>query len=153
MDSDNKIKIVVLVSVSAIAFTVGRYTVPTKVRIETKIVEVEKKTTDSESSKHKETEIITIKNPDGSEKTTTKIIEDSNKQKKTESDSAKNTNSSTETTKSGPSINLAALGGWDLSSQKPVYGALVSKQILGPVTIGAFGLSNGSVGGSVGVQF
>jgi hypothetical protein len=35
----------------------------------------------------------------------------------------------------------------------PTYGVSVTKQVLGPMTVGAFGLTNGTVGVSVGINF
>src|SRR5258706_14382864 len=62
------------------AFALGRYTVPEKVRIETKTVEVEKKTTDKttdiKKEKRKKTTITTITHPDGTKETSTVITDD-----------------------------------------------------------------------------
>ena len=35
----------------------------------------------------------------------------------------------------------------------PVYGASLTKEFIGPVTIGAFGLTNGTLGVSIGLNF
>jgi hypothetical protein len=48
-------------------------------------------------------------------------------------------------------LSLSALAGTDLRS--PVYGAHVSKEILGPVSVGIFGLTNGTFGASIGLNF
>lgn len=50
-------------------------------------------------------------------------------------------------------LNVSILVGLDVSRQTPVYGASITKQVLGPITVGAFGLTNGSVGGSIGISF
>ncbi len=53
-------------------------------------------------------------------------------------------------------INISALAGLDFSKPlalTPIYGISVSKQVLGPIAIGAFGLTNGVVGLSLGVTF
>jgi len=52
--------------------------------------------------------------------------------------------------------NVSALAGYDFSKPKdlvPIYGVSVSKQVLGPWSIGAFGLTNGIIGLSIGVTF
>lgn len=52
--------------------------------------------------------------------------------------------------------NISALAGYDLShprSLTPLYGVSVTKQVLGPITVGAFGLTNGVLGVSLGVNF
>lgn len=53
-------------------------------------------------------------------------------------------------------FNVSALAGVDVShlrSLQPIYGVSVSKQVFGPVTAGAFGLTNGIIGVSLGVSF
>lgn len=65
-------------------------------------------------------------------------------------------NSRTKTvTKPGPKVNVSALAGVDTTSSilKPVYGISVSKEFIGPITVGAYGLTNGTVGLSLGVNF
>jgi len=52
--------------------------------------------------------------------------------------------------------NVSALAGYDFSKPKdlvPIYGVSVSKQVLGPFTVGAYGLTNGIIGLSIGVTF
>ena len=51
-------------------------------------------------------------------------------------------------------MNISALVGVDLpNSLKPLYGASFTKQFLGPISIGAWGLTNGTLGVSVGINF
>jgi hypothetical protein len=53
-----------------------------------------------------------------------------------------------------PKVNVSALAGVSTTdSRKPVYGISVSKEFIGPITLGAFGLTNGIIGISVGVNF
>ncbi len=53
-----------------------------------------------------------------------------------------------------PKWNVSGLVANDFRSVlKPVYGASVSKEVLGPITIGLWGLSSATVGVSVGVNF
>jgi hypothetical protein len=51
-------------------------------------------------------------------------------------------------------LNISALGGMQFeNSFQPVYGISVTKSIVGPVTAGVFGLNNGIVGLSIGLNF
>jgi hypothetical protein len=134
-----------------VSFDLGRYTVSAP---ETKTETSQTTNTDTESNKdtHKETTTITEKQPDGATTTTTKIVEDTVTKKDTET----KTDSHTEQTVTPPklnTLNLSVLAGIDLSRQTPVYGASVNKQLLGPITIGLFGLTNGTIGASVGLNF
>lgn len=53
-----------------------------------------------------------------------------------------------------PTINLSALVANDFTAiPKPLYGLSISKEFLGPITVGAFGLTNGVVGLSLGYNF
>lgn len=51
------------------------------------------------------------------------------------------------------SIKISALAGIDFSQRKIAYGAEVSKQILGPISVGAWGLTDGVIGVSIGISF
>lgn len=52
-------------------------------------------------------------------------------------------------------INVSALVANDFStgSLKPLYGVSVSKEVIGQITVGAFGLTNGTLGLSLGLNF
>lgn len=119
--------VIALVSLSA-AFAFGRYSSPVKIKTITVVKRVKNQVVHE-----------TIK-PDGTvEKTIT-----------TQVNTDKNTDS--QTTKGGaPQINVYGLVG--VQALKPVAGAHVSAEVLGPISIGVFGLTNGSVGGSVGLRF
>jgi hypothetical protein len=54
-----------------------------------------------------------------------------------------------------PTINISALIGKDFhkSGFEPLYGVSVSKEFIGPVTIGAFGLTSSVVGVTIGLNF
>lgn len=54
-----------------------------------------------------------------------------------------------------PTLNVSGLVANDFSTGvlKPVYGISVSKQIIGPFTVGGFALTNGTIGVSVGLNF
>lgn len=163
MSLSNTSKVLIVVAVVGVSFALGRYTVPEKVKVETKIVEVEKKTSSSKEDtsvdKHKNTKIIVVEKPNGEKTTTTEISENTDIDKKktgeSTSDSTKNTDSLKETTRGDSKLTISALGGVDFTKSVPqvVYGASVFKPILGPITIGVWGLSSPSCGASVGIQF
>lgn len=52
-------------------------------------------------------------------------------------------------------INVSALAANDFSRGliSPTYGISISKEIVGPITIGLFGLTNSTVGLSLGINF
>lgn len=92
---------------------------------------------------------VTTKTPAGDVKTV-KTVDSNTKSKSTEN---KQINAPSSPTKR---LNVSALAGVDLSNLRavvPVYGVSVTKQVLGPVTVGAFGLTNGVIGVSLGMEF
>jgi VCBS repeat-containing protein len=134
------------------SFALGRFSISAVSA--TKLVESDNKTEQKELDKdtHTKTETVTIKKPDGTTKTVTTIdttaevkIDD----KKTEVDNKVQTS----TPVKRPTINVSALAVLDLRTGLPAYGASASKEILGPVTVGAFGLTNGVLGISIGLDF
>lgn len=155
---ETKTKIIIVVVALATAFAVGRYTVPEKVRIETKIVEVEKKTTDKEKDKneHKKTTIVVVTKPDGTRESTTTITDDTNTNSKTHStdDKSTTTEKTKEITAGTQKTTVLGLVGMNLTKAAlPDYGLSVSKPILGPVSVGVFGFKSGIVGAGVGLSF
>lgn len=53
-----------------------------------------------------------------------------------------------------PALNVSVLGGVTLTRGSTIiYGLSVSKEIAGPITTGLFGLSNGTLGLSIGLNF
>lgn len=126
-----------------IAFAWGRYSAPTKVETKTITVEVEK-------TKVVEKKVIVEKvNPDGSKTTVTTV--DTN----TETQTDTNTNSTTVKENKKSTLNVYAMGGLDVTNPANgfIVGAHVSKQLLGPVSIGLFGFTNKTAGVSVGFSF
>lgn len=115
---------------------------PEKVRVETKTVEVEKII---EKIVHKETKVT--EHPDGTKETV--VVEDSNTIGRTES--TKNTYTK-ESISKGSKVNISILGGIKSDLNTVVYGASVSKELIGPITIGAWGLTDKTFGISVGLN-
>lgn len=137
-----------------ISFAVGRWASPTKTIIETKVVtvEVEKKQTDIEQ--HKKVTIVDAKKPDGTETKTTVITDDKDtKSSETDQKSSSETTKK-ETDRSSSKVTVSALAALNISAPGvPIYGVAVTKPILGPLTVGIFGLSNSTAGVSVGLTF
>lgn len=130
-----------------LAFATGRFLTP--VKIETKVVEVEKKQTETEKDKHKETTTVTTEKPDGTKTTETKTTEDTTNHRT--SDTTKTSDSDTTKTYGGSKTGIYALGG--LSGGIPTYGLAVTRQLLGPISVGGWALTNGTIGVSLGLEF
>lgn len=57
---------------------------------------------------------------------------------------------------SSPKWNVSAMAGYDFTKPKdlvPIYGVSVNRQVLGPFTIGAYGMTDGIIGLSIGASF
>ena len=52
-----------------------------------------------------------------------------------------------------PKNFVSGLGGYDVSRRTYAYGLHVQRELIGPVTVGVFGLSNNTYGISLGVNF
>lgn len=136
-----KQKIIVSGVVVLVAFAFGRYTAPKIPNVATTVDNTKNVNTNT----HKTTTIT--ENKDGTK--VTKITEDTNKISESE-----NKGSQVVTAPKTSLINISALGSLDTSRGfVPVYGISASKEFIGPITLGAFGLTNGVVGLSVGVNF
>lgn len=143
----------------ATAFAFGRYTVAVKTVTVTKTVEVEKKVTDidAEQKKHTKTTVVETQSPDGAKTKTTTITQDTDSKKNTDIvDNTKKDETDIKTvTEAGSKVTISALGGVHINglSSKLIYGVSVSKPILGPITAGAFVLSEPAAGVSLGLTF
>lgn len=124
-----------------IAFAVGRYSVPES-GIKTTEVKV-----DEEKDKQVHKVVTTVKSPDGTVKTVVTVDSDTQTSKKQDS----TTNQSTVAKRS--TLNVALLGGYNTKSPSVTYGLSVSKELIGPATLGVYGLSNGIIGLSIGLDF
>ncbi len=148
--SDNKQAVIGFILLLG-AFAFGRWTVPTRTVIETKVVEVEKKQENKDIDREKHKTTVTIERPDGSKETTvtetvgTHINTETSTDKETASESKK-------TTEKAASVTVSGLAG--LSDFKtPVYGASITKPFLGPIAVGFWGLTNSTFGISLGLSF
>lgn len=144
---------VIIASLSLVSsFALGRFTTPVKVITETKTIEVEKKEKTKDKEKHKRTEVIEVVKPDGSKETHTIITDDTESHSKSTDNKTVNTDTRTETTRNSSPVTISALGGMSADDLgKPIYGLSITKSILGPITVGAFGMTNRVVGISLGL--
>ena len=134
-------KYIAVIVLVVIAYATGRYMSPEKVKTEVKTIEVEKIVTKVQRKK-----VVIKENKDGSKETV--IVTDTKSDEKGKS----NTDiENKEVTKKG-SFNVSVLAG----SSIPINGVLgvsATKNVLGPITVGAWGLTNGTAGLSVGLNF
>lgn len=156
-----------------VSFASGRYLVPEKIKIEKQIVTVEKKTEDKKiadtTNIHKDKTYTktstTKKNKDGSSvTTTTTTVQDKTKSDhdsiSSDRDTSVASSSNTQTkevTTSSSKVNFGLMTGPDLSHglnmNTIVYGGYFNRPILGPITMGVWGLSNSTYGVSMGLTF
>lgn len=133
-----RLAIIFCLLTAATSVAVTRYYFPTT---QTKTVTVEKEVvkTDVQTITH------TVTLPNGSVDTTT-----------TTTDHSQTTlNKDQVAVVKAKNLNVSALVANDFSTSiiRPVYGVSVSKEVLGPVTVGVFGLTSGVVGVSLGLNF
>lgn len=163
-------KAVIIVVYTIICIAIGRYSAATleKTTKETTKTEVKTETKDEKkdvkTKKDKKLKKVKIEktNPDGSKETTiTTTIDTSDKSvtkkddKTTKTDDNKETSKETKVVERNSSkLNLGFLVGDDILNPTigPSYGGYVNKEVLGPITIGAFGLSSGTCGLSLGLS-
>lgn len=111
-------------------------------QIQTKTVTVDKEVIRNDI----QTVVHSIKEPNGDVDTTTTTTDHSIKI---------DVDKSTAETLQKPTMNISAIMANDVSHSLlvPTYGISISKQVLGPFTIGLFGLTNGTGGVSLGINF
>lgn len=145
-----------------VSFAAGRYTVPTKTTVETKTVTQTKEDkntqVDTDKDQHVQTIQVQVKKPDGTVVTTTRTERDTDTKQEMKqddkTDTASTTQTKTETVRLGGNLNVLVTAGVDVTSPTGlVYGLSLSRPILGPILIGAWGMTNKTVGFSLGLQF
>lgn len=154
----NKTKVIIAAVALLGAFAAGRWAAPEKVKVEKVIVEVEKKTSekDAKKSTKKTTTTTKITHPDGRIEESTTVVEETVREssKSETTDKGKTESETTEITRSSSRVTVSGLGAFSLSNGSgPIYGASITKPILGPITVGAFYLTPGILGGSLGLTF
>jgi len=152
-------KFILIAIALATAYAFGRFSAPEKVKVETKIVEVEKKVEKKEIEKqnNKKTTSVTEIRPDGT-KTITTVTTDAGVTKtkdRSVEESIKSTSENKETTNSSSKVTIAALAGVNpfRITEGVDLGGMVSRPVLGPITIGVFGFKSGMCGVSAGLTF
>ncbi len=146
-----KYKILLCVGLLLLAFASGRYSVnppdaTTKIdqKIDTQVQD------DKDTKTH--TVTVIVKEPTGETKTTTttdtSVIDKEVERQVSDTQIQQEIKSVTKRT-----INVSVLGGFDKRTNLPTYGAAISREILGPITIGVWGLNNGSFGANIGLDF
>lgn len=154
---NNKTKVIIVVIALVTSFAVGRWAAPTK--IVTKTIEVEKKVIvkddKKDTRKHRSKKTVVVVTPDGTKTTTIVDNTDTDTKQENKDKTTDDIKKDSETTKeySSSKVTVSALGALNLKTGLPAYGAAVSKPILGPLTIGAFGLTDTTFGVSVGLTF
>ena len=126
----------------------------TSYRTEKVTEENKTKTVDTDKDIHKETTTTTTVSPDGTKKEVKTVVEDT----KTVKHVDKKTDTVTQETKEPvyqDKVNISLLAGVSKGStlNPLIFGASVSKPILGPITVGIWGFTDLSCGVSIGVQF
>lgn len=146
-----KTKILVSLVALVVAFASGRYSVQ-KPTIKTEIQQTEAVKQTEDKNTHTKTTKTEVKKPDGTDITTTVTDQVQDDDMTTHSTATTKIQQTVTPPKTG-TLNISALAGFDIRKMTPAYGASVTKQILGPVSVGAFGLTNGVVGVSIGLSF
>lgn len=146
-----------------IAFAIGRYSAPKHEKIEESSQQsnatVEKEDKDVDQDKHKETTVTQVVSPDGTKSTVTKVVEDTKTNteiKVVDKSNSTQSKSSTTELSDDPITSVMVLAGAKahvIGLDPPVFGLSITRNILGPITVGAWGLSDRTVGLSLGLSF
>lgn len=140
------------------AFAFGRWSAPDKIKTITQTVTVERKTDDQTKKEqdHKKYTVVERTTPDGTKTKTTTITDDrgiTSTDKSADNIDTTQTKSK-EVDKSSSKLTMQFLAGMAVSAPGvPIYGLSVSRPILGPITVGIFGLSDKTAGLSIGLTF
>jgi len=131
---------------------------PVKIKTEVKTVEIEKKIDEIDTKRDKRQKVVIteVEKPDGTkEKTTTISTDTQTDQKRTDQDQTAVTQVSSKTeTRGGDKFTVTFLAGDNVGSPfSIVYGGAVTKPILGPITVGFWGLTDKTGGVSLGLTF
>lgn len=157
-----KSKIILTIVCLTVSFAFGRYSAPTTVKTETKVVEVDKKkdtkTSETDINKHKETVVKEVTHPDGTKEVITTVTEDTvasrDTKEKSKETKSKDTDITKEVTRSSGRLNISVLAAIDTTQlSTPVYGLSVTRDVIGPISIGLFGFTNKTIGASLGLSF
>lgn len=137
-----KTKLLIAAASLLTAFAFGRWSAPEY----QKTTKDQSETTDSSS--HKKTTVVEKEKPDGTKEKKTIVEEDRDRSK------SKTSSETEETLARRDRVSLSALGGFHFNGESsPDYGISISKPVLGPITLGIWGLQSGVIGASIGLTF
>lgn len=128
-----------------VAFAAGRASVMKDTTKSTTIDQEEQKSKNT----HTQTTTTTIKAPNGEVKTVTTTDTVSN----TEITKKEVVTKNEQVVSKNKTLNVSALISVSNIMDRPNYGISVSKEVMGPITAGVWGLNNGMLGLSVGINF
>jgi hypothetical protein len=145
----------------------GYYLSPTKVTVRTEIKEVvkevERKEKDSKKDKKNDKIVIIVETilPDGTKKKETKIVDkgtitiDTSETSERETDKTTDTKTEKVTERARDSFQVYGIAGVKMTdwAAGPEYGAGVTRRLLGPIWIGAYGTTRTNVGVTLGIGF
>lgn len=156
----------VALGLAALGYAFGRYTAPEKVvekeKIKVQTVEVVKEVIKEVKVENKNVNTRTrvVEYPDGRKETITEVIDRTTVGTNTDTNTDSNSSSTTEKEKEKITINkkpdwkFTGLAGVEISDfGTPIYGGMVEKRILGPISVGVWGLSDKTVGGAISIEF
>jgi hypothetical protein len=159
MDNMNGRDLAILASIGMlVAFAAGRWTGPEKIKTVVQTVTVEKKTDDQTKKEqdHKKYTVVETTTPNGTKTKTTTITDDrgvTSTDKSTDNTDTTQTKSK-EVDKSSSKLTLQVLAGLNITAPgTPTYGLSVSRNLLGPIVVGVFGMTNHTAGFSIGLTF
>lgn len=154
--------IIALLVALFLGVVVGRYGVPDSIEESTISEEQQRKSrdkvTDTEKTTKKETITREIERPDGTKEKVTETREDTTVGRRTEVSEKEKGQKNVETSREvsyGSGFSISALAGASVTNTPfaLVYGVAASKPVLGPISVGVFGLSSGVLGVSAGLTF
>jgi hypothetical protein len=144
--------------IGTLGYGFGRYSAPIQIKEveKIKIVTVEKKVENTKEKK--DVQVVVVQKPDGTTTTTTTDKTTIDIAASTNTDTTSLTDKSKLTVFSRPSWKFTLMGGMDIHTSnltvvKPIYGGMIERSILGPISIGAWGISNGTFGLSAAIAF
>jgi len=149
--SQNKNKILYSLALLAIGASLGFLGKPTKVVTKTIVKEIEKK---QEKKKNDTvTKIIEKINKDGSKTTETVIVDKGTTDTTTEKTTDKRTEKVVDYSGKWQAKLLAARQFDGGANSSLIFGAAVERKLFGPLSVGVFGLTNTTIGVSLGMGF
>ena len=158
MEITTRTKIIVAVVGMAACFGLGYYLTPTKTVTKTEVKEVIRIVEKAHTDQKNDTTIIEVETryPDGTVKIERKTVDKNH----IVVDVDKVTTNEKETVvvktveRLGPDWTISGLASVNVAERRiGAYGLHVQRKILGPIVAGAFGMSDGAVGVSVGLTF